>query len=65
MVCPMNGRSVVKDAYKSVGRVIAGAKTKEGLLAYLAEHTPRAAENPILAQFLPGGEHEADRLPVV
>ena len=61
----MNGRSIVKEGYKSIGPVVAQAKTKEGLLEYLAVHTPKAAENPILSQFLPGGEHEGDALPVV
>jgi Pyruvate/2-oxoacid:ferredoxin oxidoreductase delta subunit len=65
MVCPMNGRSIVKEGYKAIGRVVAQAKTKEGLLQYLAANTPKASENPILSQFLPGGAHEEDALPVL
>jgi hypothetical protein len=64
-VCPMNGRSIVKEGYKAIGRVVAQAKPKEGLLTYLAANTPKASENPILSQFLPGGAHEEDLLPVV
>ena len=36
----MNGRSIVKEGYKSIGRVVAQAKTKEGMLEYHASHTP-------------------------
>lgn len=65
-VCPFNGRNLTnKESYKDLARVLNKEKTKEGLLRYLAAHTPRAAENPILAQFLPGDTTEADLLPVV
>jgi Pyruvate/2-oxoacid:ferredoxin oxidoreductase delta subunit len=53
MVCPFNGRTVTnKESYKGIAKEINKAKTKEGLLTYLANGTPEAKDNPVLVQFL-------------
>ena len=53
MVCPFNGRTLTnKESYKDIAREMNKAKTKEGLLRYLAAGTPEAKDNPVLVQFL-------------
>ena len=59
MVCPFNGRSGNKDAYKEMGRELNKAKTREGLLSLFAQTTPYARANPVLSPYVdPGGQPE-------
>ena len=59
MVCPFNGRSLNKESFKEIAKNIKRAKTKEGLLAILAERTPGADTNPVLSPFLNGDKAKA------
>lgn len=52
MVCPFNGRSENKEGYKAIAKDLAQAKTKDDLLAVLAERTSYAPDNPILKHYL-------------